>query len=257
MSDPRQPLRLIVVDDEPPARDLLRQYLEESQEYEVVAYCRDGFEAVKAVDEHEPDVLLLDVQMPKLSGFEVLELLDEPPLVVFTTAYDEYAIRAFEVAAVDYLLKPFAADRLFEALDRARDRLLDVESARAETSTQGDAAAGVRRLRADSGPIARVVVREGASVRVLPREEIDYIEARDDYVMVHVGSSSYRKKQPLGELEELLGDGFVRIHRGYLVQIDRLRKIELYAKDSRVAFLADGARLPVSRSGYARIKDLL
>jgi len=256
-STSRPPLRLVIVDDEPPARDLLRQYLDGREEYEVVALCKDGFEAVKAVEEHRPQVLLLDIQMPKLDGFEVIELLDEPPLLVFTTAYDEYALKAFEVAAVDYLLKPFAAERLFQALDRARARL-ELESGEVGASSRREEIDRLRRAhRRSQAPLARVLVREGASVRVLPRNEIDYLEARNDNVAIHVGGRVYRKKQPLGELEELLGDGFVRIHRGYLVQIDRLRRIEPYAKDSRVAFLADGTRLPVSRTGYDRLKGLL
>jgi two-component system, LytTR family, response regulator len=257
MNEILRTIRLVVVDDEPPARDLVRQYLEGCDGYEIVAFCRDGFEAVKAVDEHSPEILLLDVQMPKLNGFEVLELLEEPPQVIFTTAHDEYALRAFEVAAVDYLLKPFEADRLIQALARARARL-EVETDAPETSLPRESSDRLRQARnAEQGPAARLVARDGASVRVIPRGEIDYLEARDDYVLIHATPGTFRKKQPLGELEELLGDGFVRIHRGYLVQLDRLREIEPYAKDSRVAFLADGTRLPVSRTGYARLRELL
>jgi len=257
MNETSRTIRLVVVDDEPPARDLIRQYLDGREDYEIAAFCRDGFEAVKAVDELRPEILLLDVQMPKLNGFEVLELLEKPPQVIFTTAHDEFALRAFEVAAVDYLLKPFEADRLFEALERARSRQgVESEAPRA-SSPQGTAERLRRVRRAEQSPAARLVARDGASVRVIPRAEIDYLEARDDYVLIHATSGTFRKKQPLGELEELLGDGFVRIHRGYLVQLDRLREIEPYAKDSRVAFLADGTRLPVSRAGYARLRELL
>jgi two-component system LytT family response regulator len=257
MSQASRTIRLVVVDDEPPARDLIRQYLDGREEYEIAAFCRDGFEAVKAVDELRPEILLLDVQMPKLNGFEVLELLEEPPQVIFTTAHDEFALRAFEVAAVDYLLKPFEADRLLEALARARARLeVDTDAPQASVSREGGERLRQARI-AEQGPAARLLVRDGVSVRVIPRGEIDYLEARDDYVIIHATAGTFRKKQPLGELEELLGDGFVRIHRGYLVQLDRLREIEPYAKDSRVAFLAEGTRLPVSRAGYARLRELL
>ncbi|MDX1501549.1 MAG: LytTR family DNA-binding domain-containing protein [Thermoanaerobaculia bacterium] len=249
MSEPREELTVVIVDDEPPARDLLRQYLERADGFRVTGQCADGFEAVKKVEELAPDVLLLDVQMPKLNGFEVLDLLDSPPQVIFTTAHDRYALKAFEVEAVDYLLKPFSAERLFEALERARQR-------RSRGDTQSLASLA-RRHREESAPLERLLVRDGARVHVIPAVEIDWIEARDDYVEVHRGQRTYRKKQTLTELESLLGDRFLRIHRGYLLNVDRLRRIEPYAKDSRVVFLRDGTRLPLSRSGYALLRERL
>ena len=249
MSDPAAELTVLVVDDEPLARDLLRQYLEEMDGFRLVGQCGDGFEAVKTIEDLEPDLLLLDVQMPKLDGFEVLELLEEAPQVVFTTAHDSYALRAFEVEAVDYLLKPFSAERLHEALERARQRL-----ARGDRQSLEAAA---RRHREEAGPADRLLVRDGSRVHVVPVGEIDYIEARDDYVEIHRRERVYRKKQPLSELEERLGERFLRIHRGSLLNLDRLRRIEPYSKDSRVAFLDDGTRLPLSRSGYARLQERL
>jgi len=245
----QRPLSVLIVDDEPPARDLLRQYLEGASGYRLAGECGDGFAAVKAVEELAPDVLLLDVQMPKLDGFEVLELLESPPQVVFTTAHDEYALRAFEVAAADYLLKPFSADRLLDALARAAERI-----DRGEAPAVGELA---RRHRQRGAPLARLLVREGPKVHVLPVREIDWIEAQNDYIAIHAGGRSWRKKQTLSELDGLLGAEFVRIHRGYLLNIDRLRGIEPYAKDSRVAFLEDGTRLPVSRAGYERLRRFL
>ena len=244
-----QPLRVVVVDDEPPARDLLAQYLEQIPGIEMVASCRDGFEAVKAIAELEPDVVLLDIQMPKLSGFEVLELLEERPQIVFATAHDEFAIEAFNVAAVDYLLKPIDPKRLTKALERARARLASREEQPIERLIEE------RRRTGDTLP--RVLVRRGAEVHVLQLSDIDYVEAQDDYIVFHSGGTSLRKKQTLSDAERQLGSAFARIHRSFLLNLDRLQRIEPYAKDSRVAFLDDGTRLPVSRSGYERLRRLL
>ena len=242
--------RAVIVDDEEPARLLLREYLGGMPEIEVVAECSNGFEAVKAVSELAPDILILDVQMPKLDGFEVLELLDRPVAVVFATAFDSFAIRAFEVAAVDYLLKPFPAYRLKEAVARAIERIRGGEGA--------PISAVVRAARRPGVHAGRVLVKDGADVHVVPVTAIDYMEAQDDYVAIHAGAKTLLKQQPLGDLAETLDpDRFVRIHRSYVLNLDRLRKIEPAGKDSREAVLADGTRLPVSRSGYARLQELL
>lgn len=247
-------MRAVIVDDEAPARALLREYLAAHPEVEVVAECANGFEAVRAVSEQAPDLLLLDVQMPGLSGFELLELLD-PELrrglaVIFTTAYDEYAVQAFEVHAVDYLLKPFRPERLAEALARAGERLQ-----RGERQPVAELAGSARRERR---PLDRVLVREGPKIHLLPAAAIDYVEARGDYVRFVVAGEAYDKQQTLAELGSLLGpERFLRIHRSYLLNLDRLARLELYAKDSRVAILADGTRLPVSRAGYARLRERL
>lgn len=249
MAEPAK-LSVLIVDDEAPARALLREYLADQPGFELVAECANGFEAVRLIDERKPDLVLLDIQMPKLDGFEVLELIRHTPQIVFTTAHDEYALKAFEVQAVDYLLKPFSAERFGAALDRARRRVQE---------GAGQPLAELARMRRERRrPSDRVVVRDGAEIHVLPRETIDYIESDDDYVLIHAGGRRLRKKQRLAELEALLeAGGFVRIHRCYLINVDRLARIEPYAKDSRVAFLRDGARLPVSRSGYARLQELL
>lgn len=249
---PPRILRAVVVDDEPAARALLREYLASHAEVEVVAECADGFAAVKAIVELAPDLVFLDVQMPKLSGFEVLELLEDPPAVVFTTAYEEHALKAFEVHAVDYLLKPFPPERLAEALARVAGRLAAGE--------RPPLAALARTARAGRGrPYAdRVLVREGSRIQVIPVERLDYAEAQDDYVLLKAEGAKHRKQQTLAELEtELDPARFVRIHRSFLLNVDRLARLELYAKDSRAAILADGARLPVSRAGYARLRELL
>jgi two-component system LytT family response regulator len=229
---------------------VLREYAQQDEGLEIVADCANGFEAVKAVADLKPDLVLLDVQMPKLDGFEVLELLGRDQPVIFITAYDQYALRAFDVHAVDYLLKPFSAERFAEAMARARERL------RARQPTPVEEI--VRDARPRSGPVERVLIRDGANVHVLPVDAIDYVEAQDDYVAFKSGGKQYLKDQTLAAVEATLDPKrFVRIHRSYVLNIDRISKVELYAKDSRIAILRDGTRLPVSRAGYARLSELL
>ena len=243
-------IRVVIVDDEPLARGILRELLAAHDDVEIVGECANGFEAVKAVSELKPDLLLLDVQMPKLDGFDVLDLIGGDVAVIFVTAYDEYAIRAFDVHAVDYLLKPFSAERLGEAMARARERI----PARSQTPVREI----VSSARPDRVPLQRLLIRDKADVHVIPVGKIDYIESQDDYVAVRTGGKTYLKEQTLAELETLLDPGaFVRIHRRYILNLVRLSKIELGVTDSRIAVLTDGTELPVSRSGYARLRELL
>ena len=244
------PLRVIVVDDEELARALLRELLAAHEDVEIVAECGNGFEAVKAVTEKKPDLLLLDVQMPKLDGFDVLELIGADVPVIFTTAFDQYAIKAFQVHAVDYLLKPFGAERLAEALVRARSRIMSRETLPAK--------ALVSEARAARSPLERILIRDKADVHVIPVAKIDYFEAQDDYVSLKVGDRNLLKEQTLSELEQQLDPGrFVRIHRRYLLNVARLVRIEQSVTDSRVAILHDGTELPISRSGYAKLREIL
>lgn len=250
----KQRLRVIVVDDEAPARQVLCEYLAEHRRIEVVGECGNGFEVVKAVAELEPDLLFLDIQMPKLNGFEVLELLgDARPAVIFVTAYDEYACKAFEVHALDYLLKPFSAERLAAALER-----LGSPEAASVAAAALPVAELARAARPPAAYLERVLVRHGTKVHVVPVEEIDYVEAQDDYVVFVTHRGKLRKQQTLSQLAAALAPGsFVRIHRSYVLNVARLERLELYAKDSRVAILRDGTRLPVSRAGYGRLRELL
>jgi two-component system LytT family response regulator len=243
-------LRAVVVDDEAAARALLREYLEAHPDIEIVAECANGFEAVKAVTELHPDLLFLDIQMPKLDGFEVLDLVGAGPAVVFVTAYDEHALRAFDAHAVDYLLKPFGPERLATALDRVRDRLTAQDR-----TTVGEVLAAARRR---DVPAHRILVRDGSKVHVVPVDALDYVEAQDDYVCLHAEGRRHLKEQTMTEMEAVLDPTrFVRIHRSVILNIERLARVEPYAKDSRVAILRDGTRLPVSRAGYARLNELL
>jgi two-component system LytT family response regulator len=242
-------LRAIIVDDEELARSVVRELLAPHREVEIVAECVNGFEAVKAVSEHKPDLLFLDVQMPKLTGFDVLELIGTDTAVIFVTAYDEYAMKAFEVHAVDYLLKPVGKERLEAALERAKARLGEKMPAPAELSATA---------RAPGEYAERLVVKDGTKVTLIPVAKLDYAEAQDDYVALASEGKKHLKQQTIASLEASLNPKeFVRIHRSYVVNLQRVARIEPYGKDSRLAILSTGARLPVSRTGYARLRALL
>jgi len=252
----RPRLGVLIVDDEEPARKLLRDYLAGVPDLDVLGECADGFEAVKKVADLDPDLLLLDIQMPKLDGFEVLELIEREISVIFITAYDEYSIRAFDVHAVDYLLKPYSRDRLLEAIERARQRATLLRSTPGagilpETAT----AQAIRQARQ---PLERLLIRDGARIHVIPVASVHYIEAQDDYVCVVTKDQKLLKQQTLNEMEASLDPRrFVRIHRSFLLNVDYLAKIEPYTKDTHVAILRSDAKLPVSRSGYERLRSLL
>jgi two-component system LytT family response regulator len=251
MTDGVRPrLRIAIVDDEDLARAVVREYLSEVPDVEIVAECANGFEAVKAVAELQPDLLLLDIQMPKLNGFEVLDLVGRDVAVVFLTAYDQYALRAFEVHAVDYLLKPFSAERFAAAIARARERVGRGEKAPVHALTAT--------ARAGEGFSGRILVRDGPRVHVIPVATIDYVQAQDDYVCFRCGGKDYLKEQTLADVEASLDPArFVRIHRSYVLHLERLARVEFDARENRLAILIDGTRLPVSRAGYARLNARL
>ena len=284
-------MRTVIVDDEMLARALVREYLTEHPDVEIVAECANGFEAVKAITELAPDLVLLDIQMPGLDGFEVVELAGSAPRYIFATAFDQYAIKAFECHALDYLLKPYSQQRLDQALAHARanlaqraamrqasaqpastppaptqpasapagDALPDTVSAAATQQDSSPAIAAIaREAAARKLPLARVLVRDGATVHVIPSERIDYIEAQDDYVQIRAEGRSYLKNQRLAELEaQLDGTRFLRIHRSWIVNLACVARIEQATRDSHVAVLKDGNRLPVSRSGYQKARAAL
>jgi len=205
---------------------------------------------VKAIAEHKPDLVFLDVQMPKLDGFEVLELIGREVPVIFVTAFDQYATRAFDQHAVDYLLKPFSQERFQKALERARQRL-----GQPAVLPPPDLAAAARPPRQFAN---RIVVKDGTKVHIIPADRLDYVEAQDDYVSLHSQGKSYLKQQTIASLEAALDPRvFVRVHRSYVVNFERVVRIEPYSRDSKVAVLSDGSQLPVSRAGYDRLKGLL
>jgi two-component system LytT family response regulator len=242
-------MRVIIVDDEQLARAVLREYLATHSDIEIVGECANGFEAVKAIAELQPDLVFLDIQMPKLNGFEVLELAGQTARYIFVTAFEQYAIKAFEVHAVDYLLKPFSQQRLDTALAHAR-----LGPGLSPTPALQGVLQDVAKRRS---PLARVLIRDGAKVHVIAAADIDYIEAQDDYVQVSAGGKAWLKNQRLAELEEQLDPGkFVRIHRSYIVNLEHMSRIEPAGKDSHAAVLRDGRRIPISRSGYQKLRAL-
>jgi len=242
--------RVLIADDEAPARAVLREMIAARPDLELVGEAADGLEAVDLAQARNPDLLFLDVQMPRLDGFEVLELLQPSIGVVFTTAYDRYALRAFEVNAVDYLLKPFTEARFRQALERAEQR----RGGQRPVSASALAAAA-----RPSGTFAsRLVIKEGARVAVLPVDDLDYARAQGDYVELVSGSRSWLKEQTLQDLEAVLDPSrFVRLHRSYLIQASRLGRIEPISKDAKVAVLNSGARIPISAKGLTRLQAWL
>ena len=242
-------LRALIVDDEDLARHIIRELLGAHPEIEIAGECVNGFEAVKAAAELKPDLLFLDVQMPKLTGFDVLELIGTDAAVIFVTAYDEYAMKGFEVHAVDYLLKPVGKERFDAAVERAKRRLGEKRPEPTEISAAARAV----------GQFAeRVVVKDGTKVTIIPVTKLDYAEAQDDYVALAAEGKKHLKQQTIASLEASLDPKqFVRIHRSYLVNLERVARIEPYGKESKMAILSNGARLPVSRTGYGRLQALL
>jgi two-component system, LytTR family, response regulator len=241
--------KALIVDDEELARHVIREFLQSHAEIEISAECANGMEAVKAIAEHKPNLIFLDVQMPKLTGFDVLELIGTDVPVIFVTAYDQYAMRAFDVHAVDYLLKPIGRERFDAAVERAKNRLGEKMPAATELAAAA---------RPPQQFLERLVVKDGTKVTLIPVGKLDYAEAQDDYVALASQGKKHLKQQTIAGLEASLNPtNFVRIHRSYIVNLERVVRIEPYAKESRIAILTDGVRLPVSRTGYARLKALL
>jgi two-component system LytT family response regulator len=247
-------IRAVIVDDEELARQVLREFVAAHSEIEIIAECANGFEAVKIVTEQKPDLMFLDIQMPKLDGFEVLELIGTDTAVVFVTAYDSYAIKAFEVHAVDYLLKPFGADRFEASLKRAKERL----AGKLPVATSPSASDLAVAARPPAQFLDRIAVRDGTRVFIIPVAKLEYAEAQDDYVALAAEGKKHLKQQTISSLESALDPTrFMRIHRSYIVNLERVARVEPYGKDSHVAVLANGTQLPVSRAGYARLRAFL
>lgn len=242
--------KAIIIDDEPLARSIVKEYLQDHPQIEIVEECNDGFEGMKAIMQRHPDVIFLDIQMPKINGFEMLELIEQPPAVIFTTAFDEYAIKAFESHAVDYLLKPFGKDRF----DKAIGRLLSQQKTAAEENTQS-----LLETASQAGPQSeRIVVKMGTKIKIIPTDEIHYLEASDDYVKIHTKDGAFLKNKTMGHFEKSLdAQQFVRTHRSYIVNVQLVTRIDPYEKENYVAILKTGAQVPVSRAGYAKLKSVL
>jgi two-component system LytT family response regulator len=242
--------KVIIIDDEPLARSIVKEYLQKHPQLELMQECGDGFEGLKAIQQHQPDLIFLDIQMPKITGFEMLELIDQPPGVIFTTAFDEYAIKAFELHAVDYLLKPFNQERF----DKAITKWTEQKSSASEKLTQSVIES------ASSSPSQRhrIVVRNGSKIKIISTADVLYLEAADDYVKIHTQEGYFLKNKTMANFEQSLdGDQFVRSHRSYIVNVQQITRIDPYEKDNHVAILRSGAKVPVSRSGYGKLKEVL
>ena len=240
-------MKVIIIDDEPLARSIVKEYLQSYAGIEIVAECSDGFEGVKAIQQQQPDLIFLDIQMPKINGFEMLEMLENPPAVIFTTAFDEFAIKAFELNVTDYLLKPFSKDRFDKAIQKYLNRPV-VSSAQPviEAAAQSP------------GQQNRVVVKDGSKIKIIPVNQIHYLEAADDYVKIITSEGSFLKKRTMSFFEQsLIPYQFVRIHRSYIVNTQLITRIDAYEKDSHIVLLNTGAKLQASKSGYMKLKEVL
>jgi len=245
-------LRTIIIEDEVPARELLKHYLKEFDQIEIIAECHDGFAGLKSISGMKPDLVFLDIQMPKLTGFEMLEVLDERPEIIFITAYDQYAIKAFELNAADYLLKPYHKERLKEAVDKAAEKVFSGKSDQKSKSQ-------ILPIKPElSSPLNRIVVRKGSSINIVPIDQVRYFEAQDDYVMIYFSAGKALKQQTMKFYEDNLPkDNFVRIHRSYIVKVEEIKRIEPYGRDNHIAVLNSGEKLPVSRAGFKHLKEEL
>jgi two-component system LytT family response regulator len=243
-------MKAIIIDDELLARSMVKEYLQSYPDIELVQECCDGFEGIKAIQQHQPDLIFLDIQMPKITGFEMLELVEQPPAVIFTTAFEEYAIRAFESHAIDYLLKPFSKERFDKALQKWMQQN---QQEKKEATKEILQSAIINPARQN-----RVVVKENNHIKIIPTNNIRYLEAADDYVKIHTADGSFLKNKTMGYFEEMLeSQNFVRIHRSYIVNIQLITRIDPYEKESHLAVLSIGLKLPVSKSGYVKLKQVL
>ena len=243
-------IKTIIVEDEKLARELIKDYLEDHHDFDIIGEYEDGFSGLKAINEMKPDLIFLDIQMPKLTGFEMLEVLEHHPAIIFTTAYDQYALKAFEHNALDYLLKPYSRDRFNEALVKARER---VQSGDRETINRL-----VEHREEQEDEIHRVVVKSRSKIHVIPVDDIIYLEAQDDYVMIYTRQSKHLKQKTMKFFEaHLSAEDFVRIHRSYIVRLSEISQMQLYEKESYILILKNGAKLPVSKSGLPKLKKLL
>jgi two-component system LytT family response regulator len=243
-----QKIRAVIIEDEEPARQLLKTFLQSFEQIDLVGECSDGFSGLKTINDVQPDLVFLDIQMPRLTGFELLELLDDLPEIVFTTAYDEYALKAFELNAVDYLMKPFSKQRLSQAIDKVTERFKLKSNSREKLGKL------VEQMQHKSRPLERVVVKSGSKIHIIPVQDIEQVEAQDDYVMLHTAQGRFMKKETMSAMEQNLPEEhFIRIHRSNIVNVSQIQRIEQYGKESYLLILKNGNQVNVSKS---RIKDL-
>lgn len=242
--------KVIIIDDEPLARMVVTEYLQNHPDLVIAQMCGNGFEGVKAIQQYKPDLIFLDIQMPKINGFEMLELIDDRPDVIFTTAFDEYAIKAFEAHAIDYLLKPFSRDRFDKAVAKWKEQK--------NLPSNNNTKELLEETSFTPPQNQRIVIKDGAKIKIIPLQEVFYLEAADDYVKVHTKEGYFLKNKTMSHMEQVLDQTqFVRSHRSYIVNIQQITRIDPYEKDNHIAVLRSGAKVPVSRSGYPRLKSIL
>jgi len=244
-------LKVVIIDDERLARELIRNYLNNFSNLEIAAECENGFEGIKSINEFKPNLIFLDVQMPKLNGFEMLELIDEDLNIIFSTAYDQYALKAFEVNAIDYLLKPFSRVRFDDAVNRVLDRIDSTEPIIQKPKELSNKFISRNEI------LKRIVVKHNQKIAIIPVEQIIYLEAQDDYVKIVTKDGASLKQNRMRFFEEHLPDSFVRIHRSYLVNINFVKQIDLISKDSHAVLIKDGKQLPVSKNGYIKLREMI
>lgn len=244
-------IKALIVDDEQLARDSVKEHLKRHPEIEVAGECANGFEAVKFVHEHKPDLVFLDIQMPKLDGFDVIELLSENlPSIIFITAFDEYALKAFEAQAMDYLLKPVKAERFDKSVKRVAGKIAGNKENKIEKLVDHN--------RESNRPLSRILIKDGVNVTILDPGDVIYIEASDDYVKFHTAEKYWLKGERMSNLEKNLDHRiFCRVHRSFIININFMARIEPYSKESRIVKLKNGKTLPVSKSGYSRLMELM
>jgi two-component system LytT family response regulator len=241
-------IKAVLIDDEPLSREILKSYLRNYSDIEVLEECNDGFEGVKAIQQHQPDLIFLDIQMPKINGFEMLELIQPAPAVIFITAFDEFALKAFEANAIDYLLKPVAEDRFQKAIQKFLDK-----SGQAPNTTEL-----LETMAKAPSQSNRIVVKTGSKVKIIPVQEIQYLEAEDDFVKIVTAEGSFLKNKTMSFYEQSLDPNlFVRVHRSFIVHIGQITKIEPYQKETHMAILRNGQQIPISKTGYPKLKSIL
>jgi two-component system LytT family response regulator len=241
-------IRTIIIDDEPLAASIVQEFLADFSQFRILEVCQDGFQGLKAIQQHKPDLIFLDVQMPKITGFEMLELLDEPPAVIFTTAFDQYALRAFDAQALDYLLKPFSQARFKQAIDRFLSNWQKEEKEPRPEVVLGHLAEKSNRL----------VVRVKNDIKIIPVQEVTFFEAEDDYIVIHASGGKFLKKMTMKTLEDTLDPGkFARVHRSFIINLNGITGIEPYERDTYLVKLRGGEQIPVSKTGYSRLRQVL
>lgn len=243
-------MKVIIIDDEVLARSIVKEYLQKHPLLELVAECGDGFEGVKAIQQYQPDLIFLDIQMPKINGFEMLELVEKPPAVIFTTAFDEYAIKAFEVSAIDYLLKPIEKSRFDLAIQKLPSRLTNSEGIGTQDLLDSAAMSPAQNN--------RVVVKKNGVIKIIAVTDIHYLEADDDYVKLSTTEGIFHKNKTMSFFEQTLDPGqFIRIHRSYIINLAQVTRIELKEKDAYIVLLKSDIWLPVSKTGYVKLRAAL